>query len=83
MACQLRAVLHLRITHMTKTTSGLILVAGPIIAVIGGTVSASANNATSTPDTDWMYSFANGFGILIILTGLAMFFVGAMHFARK
>jgi hypothetical protein len=68
---------------MTKTQSGVVLIAGPVVAFIGGSISGSANNATSTPDTDWFYSLINGGGIVLILIGLAMFFAGAMFFARK
>jgi|GEM_PF-4652906 hypothetical protein len=68
---------------MSKTAAGVILVAGPIVALLGGDISATANNQPSTPDTDWYYSMINGFGILLILAGLGMFFYGAMKFARK
>ena len=56
---------------MSKTAAGVILVAGPIVALLGGDISATANNQPSTPDTDWYYSMINGFGILLILAGLA------------
>lgn len=67
---------------MTKAKSGLILVAGPVIAAIGAGISSRANSANSTPDTDWWFSLLNGCGILTILVGLGMFFFGAMRFSR-
>jgi hypothetical protein len=51
--------------------------------LLGGDISATANNQPSTPDTDWYYSMINGFGILLILAGLGMFFYGAMRFAKS
>lgn len=67
---------------MTKTKAGIILVSGPLIAVIGGTISSVANNAASTPQTDWFYSLWNGVGMVLILAGIGMFFFGAMQFSR-
>lgn len=67
---------------MSKLAAGVILVAGPLVALLGGDISATANNQPSTPDTDWYYSMINWCGILLILGGLGMFFYGAMRFAR-
>lgn len=68
---------------MNKTLSGLILVVGPIVAVIGSQVSTYANNKTTSPANDWFYDLLNIAGAGMILSGLAMFFFGAMWFARK
>jgi hypothetical protein len=68
---------------MKKTASGFMLVGGVVVALIGAEISGSANNASSTPDTDWYYSVINGCGILTIMAGLVMFFFGAMWFAKK
>lgn len=68
---------------MSKTLAGVTLISGPIVAIFGAGISSRANNAASTPDTDWYYSCINGVGIAFVLLGLAMFFVGAMAFARR
>jgi hypothetical protein len=68
---------------MNKTKSGFMLIGGVLVALIGAGISSTANNTRSTPSTDWIYSLANGFGMITILAGLAMFFFGAMWFARK
>lgn len=68
---------------MSKTVAGFLIVLGPVLALFGGAFSAKANNATSTPDTDWYFSVLNGVGIVLILIGLGMFFFGAKRFAAK
>ncbi len=67
---------------MSKTTSGFILVAGPIISCIGGGISSYATSVDSTPDTDWQYDVLNGVGVIVVLIGIAMFFFGALRFSR-
>lgn len=66
-----------------KTTSGVVLVAGPLLALAGGVVSSYANRQDSTPDMDWQWNLINGVGVLMMLTGLMAFFLGAMWFSRK
>jgi multidrug transporter EmrE-like cation transporter len=68
---------------MTKVQSGIVLVSGPIVSAIGGAISSMANNASSTPQTDWYYSLWNGVGMVLILVGVGMFFFGAMRFSQK
>lgn len=68
---------------MKKTTSGVVLVAGPLLALAGGVVSSYANRQDSTPDMDWQWNLINGVGVLMMLTGLMAFFLGAMWFSRK
>lgn len=68
---------------MNKALAGVTLISGPIVAIFGAGISSRANNAASTPDTDWYYSCINGVGIGVVLLGLGMFFIGAMVFARK
>ncbi len=66
---------------MSRTVAGILIVLGPLLALFGGAFSAKANNAPSTPDTDWYYSVLNGVGMILILIGLGMFFFGAKRFA--
>lgn len=68
---------------MKKSTSGIVLVSGPVLALFGGVVSSCANRQDSTPDMDWQWDLINGVGVLIALTGLMAFFFGAMWFSRK
>jgi hypothetical protein len=71
------------IVEMSKTVAGFMVTLGPLLAWFGGEFSAKANNAASTPDTDWYYSVKNGIGVILILIGLGMFFFGAKRFATK
>ena len=69
--------------RMKKSTSGIVLVAGPLLALFGGAVSSYANRQDSTPDMDWQWNLINGVGVLMMLAGLMAFFFGAMWFSRK
>lgn len=68
---------------MSKTASGFVLLAGLVVTAIGGGTSATATQAVVTPDKDWLMDLLNYGGIAIALTGICMFFYGAMVFARS
>lgn len=68
---------------MKKSTSGIVLVCGPLFALLGGVLSSHANRQDSTPDMDWQWDFLNGVGVAMILVGLLAFFFGAMWFSRR
>lgn len=69
--------------EVRKSTSGAVLVAGPLLALLGGVMSSYANRQDSTPDMDWQWNLLNGVGIAMILAGLMAFFFGAMWFSRR
>lgn len=68
---------------MDRTTAGWVLVGGLVVGWIGLSIAWSANAAESTPNQDWFYGLLNFFGVMVCLTGAAMFFFGAQRFAKK
>jgi hypothetical protein len=69
-------------SEMSKTVSGFVLVGGLVVVAIGGVTSAIATSANVTPDKDWLMDLMNYGGIAVAITGLAMFFFGALRFSR-
>ena len=68
---------------MSKLASGLTLLFGLCSVGIGAAISATANAAQSTPDTDFFYNSLNSVGVIVTVVGLGTFFFGAMKFAQK
>jgi len=67
---------------MSKTVSGFVLVGGLIVVAVGGLTSAIATSSNVTPDKDWLMDLMNYGGIAVAITGLAMFFFGALRFSK-
>jgi hypothetical protein len=68
--------------EMSKTVSGFVLVGGLIVVAVGGLTSAIATSSNVTPDKDWLMDLMNYGGIAVAITGLAMFFFGALRFSK-
>lgn len=67
---------------MSKTIAGFVLVGGLLLVAVGGVTSATANTANVTPDKDWLMDILNYGGIAIAVSGLCLFFFGALRFSR-
>lgn len=68
---------------MNKTAAGFVLVGGLLLVAVGGITSATATSANVTPDKDWLMDLLNYGGIAVAITGLVMFFIGALRFSRS
>ena len=68
---------------MSKTLAGMVLIAGMGVVFVCGSVAAKAGDKVPHPSQDWIYDLVGWVGIGGAVVGLAMFFAGAMVFARK
>lgn len=71
------------VVSVSKTTSGVVLIAGMVFTIISGRVAAWAGNVVGSPSDDLFYDLIGWAGIGGAFTGLAAFFWGCMTFARK
>lgn len=67
---------------MSKTTAGIMLVAGLAVVAVGCGVAATGQTVGSPAD-DWYYDLLSYSGLAIGLVGVGMFFAGSMVFARR
>lgn len=65
---------------MSKHTSGIAIVAGPIMCVIGGEVARRA--VSHNPADDAYYDMIHAGGVGLAIVGLLLFFFGCMCFSR-
>lgn len=69
---------------MTKTLSGIVLLAGLFVAILSGALaSVSAGSSDLDPSQDWQYDLIQYGGTAGVIVGAVMFFVGAAMFSRK
>lgn len=67
---------------MSKTTAGIVLVAGIGVVMLGVGIRGTGHSASLDPADDWYYSMVNYAGLAVGLLGIGMFFAGALRFAR-
>ena len=69
---------------MKKTLYGSLLVVGPLIAYVASHYGRNAANSSNLdPSLDWYYDLLSYGSMAGIVAGIALFFFGAMMFARS
>lgn len=66
---------------MSKRTSGIAIVAGPILCMIGGEIARRA--VSHNPVDDAYYDMIHAGGVGLAIVGLLLFFFGCMWFSKK
>lgn len=67
--------------RMKKSTSGVCIVAGPILCILGGGIAQKA--VSHNPADDAYYDMIHAGGVGLAIIGLLMFFFGCMWFSKK
>jgi hypothetical protein len=65
---------------MKKSTSGIAVVAGPILCMIGGEI--VRRSISHNPADDAYYDMIHASGVGLAIVGLLLFFFGCMCFSR-